>query len=328
MSWRGWAGLLVATAALPAAAAAQAAHLVVVTGLSGEPQYAARFGASAAALVDAATGRWGMPADRVVYLGENPAADPRRIRGRATRDGVLAALARVGAAAAPDDVVLVVLIGHGSQQGDEARLSLPGPDLTAADLAGALAALSRQLVVVVNAASASGDFLPALSGKRRIVVTATKSGFERNATLFADHFVRGLAAGDADTDKDGRVSIAEAFLFARREVARQYEADRRLLTEHAQLDDNADGKGSADVDGADGALAKAVSFALERESAAADPRAAGLLAERRRLETAIGELRQRKAAMDSLAYERELERLLLSLAETNQALRALERRTP
>jgi hypothetical protein len=161
-----------------------------------------------------------------------------------------------------------------------------------------------------------------------VIVTATKSGFERNATPFADHFVRGLVMGDADSDKDGRISVAEAFVFARREVARQYETDRRLLTEHAQLDDNGDGKGSADLDGGDGSLAKAVSFTLRPSAVATDPAAAGLLAERRRLETAVAELRQRKSAMDSTAYERELERLLLSLAETNQALRALERKAP
>jgi hypothetical protein len=327
VSWRIF-GLLAALAMAPDAAAAQGLHVVVVTGLSGEPQYARKFAENAAAIVDAARDRWGAPTANVTYLGEKPASDSKRIGGRATRDGVLAALTRVGTTVAAGDVVLVVLIGHGSQQGDEPRLSLPGPDLTAADLAKALAPLTGQTVVVVNTASASGDFLPALSGKRRVIVTATKSGFERNATVFADHFVKGLATGDADTDKDGRISVAEAFVFARREVARQFETDRRLLTEHAQLDDNGDGKGSADLDGADGSLAKAVSFTLRPSAVAANPEAAGLLAERRRLETAVAELRQRKVGMDSTAYERELERLLLSLAETNQALRALERKTP
>lgn len=314
--------------ALPPGAAAQGIHLLVVTGLSGEPAYAKRFAEHAGQLVEAAVRRWGAAPEAVTWLAEDPGADPARIGGRATRDAVLDAIARIGGRAAPDDVVLVVLLGHGSQQGSEARLSLPGPDLTAGDLAAALGALTRQTVVVVNAASASGDFLAPLSGARRVIVTATRSGFERNATIFGEHFVRGLAAGEADTDKDGRVSVAEAFVFARGEVARRFEAERRLLTEHAQLDDNGDGKGTQDLaaaGAADGALARAVAFALSPAAAAADPRAQPLLAERRRLERLVAELRQRKGAMDSTAYERELERLLVALAEANRALRALER---
>lgn len=309
-------------------AAGQGLELLVVTGLSGEAAFAKRFNESAGQLVDAALTRWGLPRAAVTWLAEDPAAAPGRISGRATRDAVLEALARIAGRTGADDVVLITLLGHGSQQGSEARLSLPGPDLTAADLATALGAFARQTVVVVNAASASGDFLPVLSGPRRVIVTATRGSFERNATMFGDHFIRGLATGLADADKDGRVSVAEAFAFARHEVARAYEAERRLLTEHAQLDDDGDGRGTQDLAAAgatDGTLARAVTFALTRDALAADPRAQPLLAERRRLERLVAELRQRKPAMDSVAYERELERLLLALAETNQALRALER---
>jgi hypothetical protein len=317
---------LAAALCLAASAHAQNTHLLVVTGLSGEPRYAAAFARSAAELVAAAGTRWGARDSSVVRLDGDAPSGPTR----ATRDAVLEAVRRLGERAGSEDVLLIVLLGHGSQQGDTARLSLPGPDLTARDLAGALAPLARGTVVVVNAASASGDFLPVLSGPRRVIVTATKSGFERNAPMFGEHFVAGLAGGAADADKDGRISIAEAFVYARREVARRYQSENRLLTEHAQLDDNGDRAGSADLTAAatDGALARAVAFALAPEVVADDPRAAPLLAERRRLETAVAEHRQRKGAIDSAAYERELERLLVALAETTRALRALERKTP
>jgi hypothetical protein len=318
--------LALALAVAPALAA-QATHVLVVSGLSGEPAWAARFRQAATQLLDAAAA-WGVAPADAAWLAENPAGEPRA-GGRATRDAVLAALGRIAGRAGADDVVLLVLLGHGSQQGDEARLSLPGPDLTAADLAAALAAMPRPVVVVVNAASASGGFLGPLSGPRRVVVTATRTGFERNATVFGEHFAAGLATGAADLDKDGRVSVAEAYTWARREVIRHYETARRLRTEHAQLDDDGDGAGTQDLaaeGAADGALARAVLLAAPREALAADPRAAPLLAERRRLERQIAELRQRRAAMDSAAYERELERLLVALAEATQALRALERR--
>jgi hypothetical protein len=292
-------------------------HLIVVTGLSGEPQYATAFAKLGTALVDHAKLRWGVRDSGLVYLAERPAADPTRITGRATREAVLAAVGQVARRAAKNDVVLILLIGHGSEQGDEARFNLPGPDLTATDLAQAISALSDQTVLVVNAASASGGFLKPLAGPHRVVITATKTGFERNATMFGDFFVKALISAEADADKNGQVSAAEAFQYAGREVARAYETAKRLLTEHAQLED-----------GEGGALARAVGFVLSTDTAADDPRAATLVAERRRLEAAIAELRGRKARTDSTAYQRDLEQLLVKLAETNQAIRAIQGKTP
>ena len=312
------------------APAGPATHALIVTGLSGEPQYAGSFARDAALLYDAAKTRWGVADSSLIYLAERPEADPDRVRGRASREAVIEALARLAGRAHQGDVVLVVIFGHGSQQGDEPRVSLPGPDLTAADLVLALQPFAEETVVLVNAASASGGFLAPLSGPGRVILTATKTGFERNATQFGGFFARGLGSGEADRDKNGRVSIAEAYEYARSEVAKSFEAEKRLLTEHAQLDDNGDRTGSAALgeDAKDGALARAVSFAVTRTVASDDPRAAALLAERSRLETAIAGLRQRKAGMDSTAYERELEKLLVSLAETTEALRALERKNP
>jgi hypothetical protein len=129
---------------------------------------------------------------------------------------------------------------------------------------------------------------------------------ERNETVFAEHFSRGLTGGAADLDKDGRVSVLEAFEYAKREVARVYESSRRLQTEHAALSDEG--------------LARSVAFG--GAAAAADPRVAALVAERRVLEAQVAALRGRKATMDSTAYERELERLLLAIAEKTRAIHA------
>jgi hypothetical protein len=306
-------------------------HLVIVTGLSGEPQYRAGFTRLGASLVDAARDQWGIADSSLIYLSEDPGADRTRMTGRATKESVRAALAGVAGRAQRNDVVIVILLGHGSQQGEVPQLNLPGPDLTAADLATALDAFREQTVVVINAASASGGFVPVLSGPRRIVITATKSGFERNATLFGEMFVKGLVGAEADSDKNARISVAEAYGYARREVARAYENDKRLLTEHAQLDDNGDGKGVSDLaaqPGGDGELAKLIAFGLAREAGSDDPAIAPLLVTRRGLEAEITALRSRKSGLDSASYERQLEALLVKLAETNQAIRAAQGRTP
>jgi hypothetical protein len=187
-------------------------------------------------------------------------------------------------------------------------------------------------VAVIVAASSSGDFVPALSAPGRVIITATKSGFERNESIFGGHFVAALAGDGADADKDGRVSLLEAFTYATREVRRVYEQENRLLTEHALLDDDGDRSGSAEpgARGGDGGLARSFFLTGAASAAAAsnDPRAAALRKEKEELEAKVEALKGRKEAMDAKAYEAELERLLVDLAAATRALRALEGRSP
>jgi hypothetical protein len=309
-------------------------HLLIVTGASGEPRFASAFHAEAMALRSAALAGLGVPDSQIIYLGEDPSRDPRAIRGRATREGVTQAFDRIASRARPSDIVLVLLIGHGTAQDDVSRFNLPGPDLTDADFTKLLDRLDGQSVAFVNASSSSGDFVKRIAAPNRIVITATKSGFERNETVFASHFVAAYSKDGADTDKDGRVSLLEAFVYARREVVRAYEESNKLLTEHAVLDDNGDGVGQADPSdkGPDGLRAR--SFFLQPFSGAAaaalasNPAAAALLETQRRLQSQIDSLRGNRAGMTEEDFQKALEPLMLRLAETTQALRALQVKKP
>jgi hypothetical protein len=293
-------------AGLSATASAQQVHLLVVNGLTGEPRFRAQFERVTSMLADTARVRWGVPESSIVVLAEDTTGAMRRAR-RSTRDEIAQAFLRLSRRVAPGDVLLVFINGHGSGEGLGSRVSLPGPDATAADFNGWLAGFARQRVVFVNAASASGDFVGALARPGRLVVTATRTAIERNETTFAAPFVQGLTGSSADADKDGRVSVLEAFAYAKKEVARAYETDNRMLTEHATLSDSA--------------LARTVAFGGARASS--DPRVATLVAERQALESQVADLRARKASVDSAAYERELERLLLAIAEKSQAIRSV-----
>jgi Peptidase C13 family len=317
---------LAATLARPAAA--EESHLVIVVGLGGEPKYTEAFHELATSMVKAAEKKLGVAPSRIAYLGEK-AADPALpvYKGRATREAVQKALGAVAQDARPGDLVFILLIGHGSFQSGEARFNLPGPDMTAADFEPLLARLAAQQVVFVNTASASGDFLKALSGKGRTIVTATKSAMERNQTEFPSYFVQAFAEDSADADKDERVSVLEAFTYARREVERFYEKGHRLATEHAMLDDNGDGTGTSAPDGTtgDGALARTLFLggdtATADAAAGGDARLAALRQQRRAAEQKIGALKARKAQMDPAQYEDELEKLLVELARSEAALR-------
>jgi pimeloyl-ACP methyl ester carboxylesterase len=285
-------------------------HLVVVSGLGGEARYSDEFHRWGVAMVDAARERFGLAAEQIVYLAEKPERDPSRIHGPSTREQVERVLAELARRAAPTDRILILLIGHGSSDGRGARLNLPGPDITADELAAWLARFATQPVVVVNAASASGDFQEPLAAKNRAVITATRSGLERNETVFGRFFVEAFAGDVADTDKDGRVTVLEAFEYARREVERFYKADNRLQTEHARLEGNAE-------------VARGFYLAAAARGIPAGESAElrALLTERQRLEERVEALRSRRAQMEPEAYEAELERLLVELALKNREIR-------
>jgi hypothetical protein len=311
----------------PGAASAQNAHLAVIVGLAGDPEYSDLYGKWGASLVDAAIERYGIPRANVLYLTEKPEADAKRATGASRREEVLKAFDRLAAAAA-DDVVFVVLIGHGTFDGKAAKFNLPGPDMTAADFEPLLKRLTPRRVVLVNTASASGPFIEALSGPGRTIITATRNGRESFATTFGGYFVDAVTSEAADADKNKRVSMLEAFDYARREVATAYERQGIILTEHALLDDSGDKEGSAQptADGKEGRVAALLSLgsAEQGDALPADPKVRALYEERRALERRVESLRLMKDSMEPARYAAELEKVVTELALKTRQIREAE----
>lgn len=220
----------------------------------------------------------------------------------------------------------MVLIGHGNPRGETSVFNIPGPDISGEDLDAMLAGLAAGALVVVNTASASGPFVEALSADNRVVITATSSGREYHAASFGEHFVAALAGTAADRDKDQRISMLEAFDYARREVRRAFETDKRLLTEHALLDDNGDGVGSLDAGefDTDGGLANRVYLQQPKLPAAGATELAQLLGQKGLLEDSIRELKKQRASMDRDDYYDRLELLLVDLALLSRRIRSQE----
>ena len=317
--------MLLVTAVAPPVTG-QDTHILVITGLGGDPAYSERFMEWGSALVAVASEKFGLPADRIIYLGEDPAADPR-IQDRSTQENVDGAFTKLVSNSQPGDHIFVVLIGHGSYTAGESRFNLPGRDLTAEDFGLRLDQLSDRRVAFVNLASASGEFVKALSGDGRTIVTATRTGRERNETIFGGYFVDAFTGETADLNKDGRVSVWEAFEFARTEVTREYETSNRIATEHPVLDDNGDGEGSTElVDAADGALARTMFLAADPTLAAAhatdDLELRALLEQKADVEQRIEGLLALREQIDRDRYEKELEELLVELALTNREISA------
>ena len=316
-----------------APARAQQTHLLLVVGLGGDPMYTEQFHGWATSLIDSAMENYGVPAGNITYLGEKVDIDPERIDERSTRENLDAAVAAIAERAGPTDHVAIVLFGHGTFT-DGPKFNLPGRDPSAEDFAPMLDRLGRRRVTFVNTASSSGPFVETLSGEGRVVMTATRNGRERNATRFGGYFVEAFGEGgdEADQDRDSRVSMLEAFTYARLKVLAEYETEGILRTEHALLDDNGDGEGTEEPDPleGDGMLARTAFLtagevlAAERMPFADDPELAPLYAERTQLEQRIDELRILRSAADQAAYEAELERLLVELALKSRQIRQLE----
>jgi hypothetical protein len=258
--------------------------------------------------------------------GETRIVDNKRITGAATQAAIVKAFDQIATQAGPDDVVFVTLIGHGDFNGKEAKFNLRGPDMTAASFKPLLDKLKSR-VVVVNTTSASGPFVAELSGPNRTVIAATRNGAETYDTLFGGHFVDALTAEAADLDKNRRVSVFEAFQFATAQVARAYEREGLLMTEHAMLDDDGDKEGTQKLSATtkDGKVATVISLgSIDAGGAPTDPKIAALYEERRELERRVENLRLLKDSMDPARYATELESAGTALARKTQEIRAAE----
>ena len=114
--------------------AAQTDHMAVIVGPRAIPssQAVRALGLDAGRCGDR---RMGIPKDRIIYLAERPEDDAKRATGKSTQAEITRAFANLAKSATPEDVVFVVLIGHGTFDGQVAKFNLPGPDMTAADFA-------------------------------------------------------------------------------------------------------------------------------------------------------------------------------------------------
>jgi len=284
---------------------AQSTHILVVTGVPGDQEHAQKFDAWAKSFIDAAKKKDAVPDANIVYLSDK----------QATKVTVEKAIIDMAAACKPNDEAVILLIGHGSFDGSTAAFNIMGPDLTAADYARLLGKFTSQKVVFINTASSSGAFLPTVAAPGRVIITATKTGGERNETEFGQYFTAAFGDEAADRDRNGHVSMAEAFDYAKTKVTDAFKQKGLILTEHAVLDDGAEGRVAATaflgIGRADAALNADLS----------DPDTKKLVDERAAIERSIEALQLQKTSMPPPDYQEKMERLLTDLALKTKEIR-------
>lgn len=293
-------------------AARAATYYVTVAGLGGEPDYDQRFTGLAKDL------------DRVLKASSSDAHVDTLMGKDATHARMTDVLTGVAHQATADDDFVLILIGHGSFDGMEYKFNLLGPDISAGELASLLDRIPCRRQLIVNTTSASGGSVPALERSGRAVVTATKTGTEKNATVFARYWVEALQDPTVDTDKNETITALEAFEYADRKTADFYSSQKRLATEHAVFEDTGKGQPvrAPASDSDEGRLLS--NFAVLRigaaQQAANDPAKRQLLAKKEELEQKIDVLKYQKAAMDPSEYKQELTQALVELAHVQGEL--------
>jgi hypothetical protein len=287
-----------------------AVYYVTVAGLGGEPDYEQRFTAAARDL-DKAFKSAGAVAHVYTLMG-----------AQATAPQLKDTLEAVARDAKADDDFVLILIGHGSFDGVEYKFNLVGPDVTAGEIAAMCDRIPVKRQLIVDTTSASGGAIVALERPGRAVIAATKSGTEKNATVFARYWVEALQDPEADTDKSDSISAMEAFVYATKKTAAFYDSQKRLATEHAVFDDVGRGEPVREATNGQGALMSGftVLYLGTSQRAANDPAKRALLAKKDELEQKIDTLKYQKAAMDPDDYKKQLAAALLELAKVQEDL--------
>jgi hypothetical protein len=294
---------------VPASARA-AGYYLTVAGLVGEPDYEQRFTAAAKDL------------DKVLRASGSDAHVFTLTGGDATRARVTSVLDQIARDAKPDDLFVLTLVGHGTYDSVEYKFNLVGPDMSAADLAALCNRVAARRQLVVNTTSSSGGAIAAFQRAGRGVISATKSGTEKNATVFIRYWAEALQDPAADVDKNESISALEAFEYADRKTAEFYTSQKRLATEHAVFEDTGKGEAVRAPAGGEGRLLSTLTLVRfgGSQKAALDPAKRELLAKKEDLERKIDVLKFQKAAMSESEYQQQLKGLLIELARVQAAL--------
>jgi len=297
--------ILIAILLFPVLAHAESSALIV-SGAPGDEIHAKKYAAWTETTRLVLVSEMGFLPARVTVLANE----------KSTQVEIKAAFVKLKEQLKPTDTFYLFLIGHGSYDGLEYKFNSVGPDFTGTELSNLLSTLGASRIVVINGTSNSGGATEAMSGKNRMIISATKTGFEGNETVFYEYFLAGLKMSAADENKDQKISVWEAFKFAVDGVERFYKDGGRIATEHPQISDN--GAGMTGVLPQAPVLASLTSLNVDRPVSVADAKLQALLEEQKQIQQKIETLQINKAAMLPEEFDKQIEDLILQLALKSQ----------
>jgi len=299
--------ILLAILLFPILARAESSALII-SGAPGDDEHLKKFAKWTEMTRFLLVGEMGFLPDRVTVLANE----------KATQTDIKDAFAKLKDQVKPGDSFFLFLIGHGSYDGKEYKFNNVGPDLTGTEFGKLLSTVPASRIVVVNSTLASGGATEAMAGKNRMIVSATKSGFEANDTVFYGYFLEGMQNAAADENKDRKVSVWEAFKFAVDRTDRFYKDAGRIATEHPQISDN--GGPMVGVDPLAPVMSSLTAFNVDRPVTVADSKLQALLDEQKQIQQKIEALQINKANMLAEDFNKQIEDLILQLALKTQQI--------
>jgi hypothetical protein len=312
-------GIVLVTLCIPATAAAQGGgrYALLVQGAAGGDDYEKLHRGWLDTLTGLLRSSFHYDAKHLLVLADQPKADEQMANAanvRAVLDGLTKSLAA-------NDQLIIVLIGHGTAQNGDPKFNLVGPDLTVAEWKALLAPIKARTAVVATTSS-SFPFIQGLSAPGRVIITATNSGAQRYHTVFPERFLAAFKDTQADLDKDGRISLMEAFTYASRGVAEYFQQKGTMVTENAMIDDDGDGVGHlATAAAPDGKVAALTYFGAAAAMTSTDPETQRLIARQQQLTEQVDELRRKQSAIPAAEYDKQFEQLMVDLAQVSAEVR-------
>ncbi|HUG67847.1 MAG TPA: hypothetical protein VMM76_08845 [Pirellulaceae bacterium] len=239
-------------------AASGAKWALIICGIPGDEDHHKLFSESIESLHQSLTTSLGFPAANIhIQFGAEPSAEDgpavAAAGGQATRSELNAAVARLREELQPSDALWVFVLGHAHYDGRNSYLNLPGAgdgetDIHQDDFGKLFQDIPAAQQVFFITTAVSGYFIRPLSAKGRVVITATEADREVNETLFhaalAETLSEPTEKDKFDVDDDDKITLFDLYINVTQNVARRYLAEMLLATEHAQLDDNGDGRGT------------------------------------------------------------------------------------
>lgn len=311
--------LAVIFAGIVSSANAQERHALIIGGLGGAPEQTSRIASHLENTYNALVGPLGFEGEHVTVLAERALAGSEYVHGESTAENIRGHFVELSEELTLEDELYILLFGHGSYDGEQSALNIPRRDLSGDNYAVLANNLQVNRSIWICTMSASGPFIQALSAPERIVITATRTGTQRNQTIFPEYLIEALVEPAADLDRDGNLSLREVFQYTAEQTARHYEHEGHLATEHSLLDDNGDGEGTRVemLDESTDGFAAGVTWLKRSQMLVGDPI---LVSERTTLEGQIALLKARKRELEVDAYYAELETLFIALARLNERI--------
>ena len=196
-------------------------YAVILAGPTVGDENKSKFRQWAFSLHDILARDYGYSSDTISLLydrGEVEGTGGQRIDAACDLAGIQEQLARLQSLVKTGDQITIYLIGHGSGSEEESKFNIVGPDITGVQFAEMLDVFDQQDMVIVNTTSASYGFSASLSSEGRVVVSSTRSSSEKFDPVFSNYFIEALDNRNGDRDKNNRVSILEAFNYAKSSV--------------------------------------------------------------------------------------------------------------